>query len=252
MSRVQDKVAEVTFHRRLLRSILQREFKRIRSYLKIYRSVRLIFTGANMILDAGCGTGTFGRILSGEGHIVVGLDICRDLVKLSKSLSHGREFMPVVGDLERMPFREGCFDVCVCVFVLHHFPSISGVCSELSNVVKKKGRMLIVDTNGSNPYLKLSRRIGSLFGVWLEKIGRASRNERSHDHSTYIKSLQETGFRNVSLKSGYIGSPETEYKVNTSLFTYVISIIDRIIFKITWKILPQPLNGHFLIISAQK
>ena len=248
----QDKVAEITFHKLSLRDILQSEPEKTVNYQRIYRSVRSIFAGSNIILDAGCGTGTFARIMSKEGYIIVGLDICKDLVRFSKSINNTEGFMPVVGDLERMPFREGCFDSCICIFVLHHFPSIKGVCSELYRVVKNKGRVLVIDTNGSNPYLKLSRRIAGLFKVLLEKIGRASKNERSHNHSTYIKRLSENGFRNIHLRSGFMASMRIKRRSCASLLIFIISIIESIIFKVTWKTLPQPLNGHFLIISAQK
>jgi len=205
-------------------------------------------------LDAGCGFGRFGRMLASEGYDVVGLDISRSLVKLSKSLSQNLNFMAVVGDLERMPFRENCFDVCVCIFVLHHFTKISRVCSEFSRVLRGNCEILLVDTNGSNPYIRISRKLGSSVGTFLEKIGRASRNEGSHTHLVYLSELENVGFKTIDVRSHYLQtfSQIGHMKSVSAFFVYSLTIFERIIFKITWKTMPQPLSGHCLIIRALK
>jgi SAM-dependent methyltransferase len=69
------------------------------------------------ILDVGCGTGEFTRVLREESAAtVVGLDVDRSL--LSRVETDGR----VLGDATRLPFREGAFDLVVCQALLVNLP----------------------------------------------------------------------------------------------------------------------------------
>ncbi|MFW6092110.1 MAG: class I SAM-dependent methyltransferase, partial [Actinomycetota bacterium] len=66
----------------------------------------------DLVLDAGCGTGRFSVELARAGAHVVGLDIDMDMLVLATKRLAG----PVVaGDIERLPVRDGVFDVAAAV-----------------------------------------------------------------------------------------------------------------------------------------
>ena len=250
---VQNKKAEIRFHEKLSLRMISDENLHQNENDRIRELTTQDFKHIKMMLDAGCGTGSFGEMLASEGHEVVGLDISRGLISITKKHpSHSQNFMPIVGDLDRMPFKEGCFDMCISFFVLHHFPDIATVCSEFSRTLRNGGKILLIDTNGSNPYIKLTRSLAKHFGALLEKIGRATRNEGAHMHTTYIKKLSEVGFEDITVESNCLGA--YPYKSTTTnvltCFIYTIAVIEGAILNIIWKTLPQPLRGHLLLIRG--
>lgn len=67
------------------------------------------------VLDAGAGTGVAGDALGRRGaRTVVALDLARAMLPRPPALS-------VVGDLTRLPFAGGTFDLAVAAFSLNHF-----------------------------------------------------------------------------------------------------------------------------------
>lgn len=67
------------------------------------------------ILDAGCGTGLFGKKLAALGK-VTGVDISPVALRYAKK----RGLSVVRASVEHLPFRDHSFDVITCVDVLYH------------------------------------------------------------------------------------------------------------------------------------
>jgi SAM-dependent methyltransferase len=87
---------------------------------------------SGLFLDYGCGTGIVSRILKAEGHEVVGLDISRGVVTITKNLG-----VPVVvGDVLHLPFKEKTFTVVCVAGVLHHILDLKGAFGELDRCTK--------------------------------------------------------------------------------------------------------------------
>ena len=61
------------------------------------------------LLDAGCGSGLFAELAAQGGADVIGLDAAPGLVEYARRRRPAASY--VVGDLERMPFGDGAFDV---------------------------------------------------------------------------------------------------------------------------------------------
>jgi 2-polyprenyl-6-hydroxyphenyl methylase/3-demethylubiquinone-9 3-methyltransferase len=110
------------------------------------------------VLDAGCGGGLVARTLVEAGAVVVGVD--RSLGSLgvarratgspgagaagvpqaASSLGPGA-FHPVRGQLERLPFADGAFDVVVAADVLEHVPDLPAAVGELTRVLAPGGSL---------------------------------------------------------------------------------------------------------------
>ena len=90
------------------------------------------------ILDAGCGVGAFSEPLT-AANTVYGVDFS------AKSLAFAaqRGLKTVVGDLTALPFKDGHFDVVLCIGVIQLIPDYRPVVRELSRVTKPGGIMLI-------------------------------------------------------------------------------------------------------------
>ena len=73
-----------------------------------------------LALDAGCGVGVYSSMLANKGYTVVGLDASFGMLKKAKSLVKGDNVFLVRGSITRLPFRQGEFDLILCVDTLHH------------------------------------------------------------------------------------------------------------------------------------
>lgn len=98
-------------------------------------------------LDAGCGAGTYSRMLSARGFDVVGADY--SLPTLLKAKRRGRgsiEF--AVADVRHLPFREASFDGALCFGVMQALSRSDEAVGALAAVVKPGGEVWIDALNG--------------------------------------------------------------------------------------------------------
>ena len=96
------------------------------------------------ILDLGCGNGRVYELLKDKGIEYYGLDISEELIKKAKrSIAKGHF---IVGDLLHTPYKDGEFDIVLCVATLHHIPSKEArekAIKEIYRVTKPGGHILL-------------------------------------------------------------------------------------------------------------
>jgi demethylmenaquinone methyltransferase/2-methoxy-6-polyprenyl-1,4-benzoquinol methylase len=103
------------------------------------------------VLDVATGTGMVAFALAGRGAQVVGLDQSEDMLgrargKLAGAPDTVRERVEfVVGQAERLPFRDGEFDALTFTYLLRYVDNVAATLSELSRVVKPGGRIGMVE-----------------------------------------------------------------------------------------------------------
>jgi len=90
------------------------------------------------VLDAGCGTGRYSRLLAGRGaREVVGID------RSPAMLAHAcPELRGIRGRLSALPFTDGSFDLIVSGLVLPDIADLEPVVAEWSRVLKTGGAVL--------------------------------------------------------------------------------------------------------------
>jgi len=213
-----------------------------------------------LILDAGCGPGTSGIILAEMGGAVIGIDISPLAVELAKdrAMRKGVQFSAVLGDLEKLPARNGSFDMCLCVWVLHHFPNIRPPLSELARVLKPGGRILILEPNESNPAVRVSRLVEAFAQRTILRAGWDTPNRSTHLHSHYVAVLANLGFTDIRINSCFGGEMlPLPVKPRSERSSGVIPVILRLAFRIRTlcfmvavKVLRPPLNGPELLVAA--
>lgn len=96
-----------------------------------------IFSGCSTILDVGCGTGWFCKVLkeSYPNSEILGIDI-----------NDGRKFKDFdfhIADITKIPFKNEKFDGVACKAVLEHIPNSLSAIKEMNRILKKNGKIFI-------------------------------------------------------------------------------------------------------------
>ena len=106
---------------------------------------------AALMLDAGCGPNPALALLLARrpGVRVIALDIGEGTIRLARRVagSRGLSLLGVVGDVERLPFRTGCFGVVVCDDTIEHLPDDAAGVEELARVLAPDGTAVAVSPN---------------------------------------------------------------------------------------------------------
>jgi len=199
------------------------------------------FSLGSLILDAACGDGYWGRVFTSRGCRTIGLDISTDsLVRVRARSLAGQEF--VVGNLlERLLFPKEYFDGIVCGGILHHLPSVSDieiVLNNLSPCLKRNGKLIIVEPNGSNPIMKISRFLGRFLVKIYPFV--ATANETVHTVKAYKTTFGSCNFR-VIVSEQYRHDPNGKMKIH-NLFSFMTES-RRKLFDLSWRILPPEFGG---------
>ncbi len=105
------------------------------------------------ILEAGCGTGEFGRLLAHVGSSVIGADISRDMINENKKRTGCMvNYTPYYTDIETLGiFLPDTFDIILCINFLHHFQNRSTVIRNFHCWLKPGGCVYIYEPNGDYP-----------------------------------------------------------------------------------------------------
>jgi len=121
-----------------------------------YRWAATVVAGRE-VLDAGCGVGYGTEMLAEAGASrVVGLDVSPEAVE-DAVFRAGAIGQFEVGDLERMPFSPGSFDVVVCFEAIEHVNRRELALDELRRVLRRDGLLILSSPNRhvylpGNPY----------------------------------------------------------------------------------------------------
>jgi SAM-dependent methyltransferase len=103
----------------------------------IVREVERLPRGARL-LDGAVGLGQLARRLRARGYDVLGIDYSFDA-----ALYATRDGVPsVVGDLTKMPFRDGAFDGMTTGETLEHLDDDASAAREIGRVVREGGRVI--------------------------------------------------------------------------------------------------------------
>jgi ubiquinone/menaquinone biosynthesis C-methylase UbiE len=117
----------------------ERRFDLICPYLKRSKSLKL--------LDVACGTGTYLEIARKFGANAVGCDISENMVRICKNKGINNVF---VNDYHTLPFKDGTFDLILCINAIHYSDNPKVAMNEIRRVLSKDGTVLFTYFNNLN------------------------------------------------------------------------------------------------------
>ena len=134
--------------------------------------------------DLGCGTGQVSELIAPHVAKVVAVDGSTDMVQAARKRLKALPQVDVRrGDMEALPIDDGQLDVAIVALVLHHVPEPARALSEVRRVLKRDGRIMIVDML-SHDRVEYQQQMGH---VWL-----------GFSEKTIKKHLEAAGFDRIA------------------------------------------------------
>jgi len=138
---------------------------------KWHRSITYELKSGNM-LDIGTATGDviFRAFEQDKIQKAFGLDLSIKMLKLAKEKLKGRPAYFLVGSAEYMPFKDDVFDNISMSLVFRHIINKDNMLKEINRVLKKKGRLIILDTTkfiGMDFFANISKTFLRPIGVLI-------------------------------------------------------------------------------------
>jgi SAM-dependent methyltransferase len=100
-------------------------------------------SGAELILDAGCGEGQCARHLAAGGSRVVGIDVTLEHLRVACARSAG-DTAYLRGSVEALPIRDGSVDAAMMVLVLEHILEWRSALAQVARVVRPGGKVALL------------------------------------------------------------------------------------------------------------
>ena len=173
------------------------EFLEMPTTLKLLGAVR-----GKKVLDWGCGTGIYAKILTKKGATVKGIDISNKEIEIAKRENPSVEFK--VANAQKLPYRNNEFDIALSALALYYTKDWNPLLKEINRVLKPNGIFVFSEGNpvtdciglrGRNTKIEIKRsyfdektkvRIpwwGNVVMPWYHKT-----------YGTIIKLLRKNGF----------------------------------------------------------
>jgi ubiquinone/menaquinone biosynthesis C-methylase UbiE len=126
------------------------------------------------VLEVGCGMGTHAALLAKAGAQLTAVDLTEKAVEMTRRRFDVFELQGRIerADAEKLPFADATFDTVWSWGVIHHSSSMETCLSEITRVLHKDGRLLLMVYY--RPSLVYYLHCGLLRGVLLGKLFRQS------------------------------------------------------------------------------
>jgi SAM-dependent methyltransferase len=165
---------------------------------KSYRKkhvLQMLGNGRGLLLDLGCGPGTFFESLRSQGYFVVGADFSHAMASLAHEAAADCAGSQVVrANALSLPFRDGSFDGLIAVGLLEYFPEDVGVLREIRRILKPGGRVVLTVRNKKC----VERRLWKIYAHVFRKSFAEKHYYREHDPKELEEVLAGNGFENIT------------------------------------------------------
>lgn len=172
-------------------------------------------------LDIACGTGDLCELLAGKypDAGIVGVDLSEPMLNAARARGLGERITLKTGDMTKLDFPDGSFDVVTGGYALRNAPDIRQTLSEIRRVLKPGGTAAFLDFSKPPPGIFQTLEIfalrfwGGLFGLVLHGNPEvysyiAASLGQYPDRPTLHKMLAESGLDVVESRTFFFGVTE--------------------------------------------
>ena len=143
-----DRIALI-YDKKRKEKLIYNDYNEVPATLSFLRNIR-----GKKILDLGCGSGIYTKILKQRGANVYGVDISPKMIELAKKNVKGVDFK--VGTVYKLPYNSETFDIVLASLVVHYFSNLNKALREIRRVLKKNGVFIF---SSDNPVLNITHRM---------------------------------------------------------------------------------------------
>ena len=135
------------------------------------------------VLDLGCGPAAIGQIFIGRSVFFFGIDVSEPmLIECKKEFKDSQQFNFYLGQIEKLPFRDGYFNVVLCLGALEYIIDTYQALQEMARVLKANGILIISMLNKNSPYRFWQNNIYNKFFNGLNRIRGLLSDYRQSSH----------------------------------------------------------------------
>ena len=158
---------------------------RLRNFARNWRAG----TGGDLWLDAGCGAGSYARLVASSGQRVAAVDYSLPSLLKARQRSKANDLVWLAGDVTALPLQTGAFDGAICFGVLQSLSEPNRAIAELSRVVRPGGEVWVDALN--------ARCLPNLASSLLAKARRQETRLRYDAPGILKRAFRTNGFRDI-------------------------------------------------------
>jgi SAM-dependent methyltransferase len=206
---------------------------RLRLFLKAWRDTPEARAVKSRWLDAGCGAGTYTRVLAADGRSVVAVDYSMPTVVKARQRVEGSAGAGwLTADVTKLPFASGSFDGAVCFGVMQALSSPNAALREFRRILQPGGTLWVDALNARclPSALAEARRV---------KEGKAA-HLRYDEPAAFKAALAQSGFDSLQLHWAPIVPGRwraLQRLVETSMFSATLNAVPPLAARLSHSIL---------------
>jgi SAM-dependent methyltransferase len=136
-----------------------------------------------------------------RGALVAGADIALATASAARGVLAAHRPAFAAGDVRRIPFRDGAFDLVYSMGTIEHFTDYRVAVAEIHRILRPGGRAIVGVPNLLDPFLR------PLMVAVLDRLGRYDYGlEKAFSHRQLARLLESAGFRVIG-RSGILFMP---------------------------------------------
>jgi SAM-dependent methyltransferase len=140
-----------------------------------------------MVLDIGCGAGSYVRLLAGLGHHVVGVDYSFPSLRRAVAADPGLKGRYLAGEAYGLPFRSASFDLVLSIGMFQALATPERALDEMVRLLKPGGILVVEALN--------ARAVASRVGRGLKRLKGRLDSVRVYNPRTVERWIAERGVR---------------------------------------------------------
>ena len=118
-------------------------------------------------LDVGCGTGyaigEAAKLVNGKGEFY-GIDLSSKIIEKAKDNYRDKSnFHFIKANVESIPLNDNFFNIIICTYSFHHYLNPDKALKEIYRLLKKGGKVYILDPTSDKWYVNVINKIIKLF-----------------------------------------------------------------------------------------
>jgi SAM-dependent methyltransferase len=167
-----------------------------------------------IVLELGCGTGTFTRELARSGADVIAIDVSAELLEIARANHSAPNVHYQTENAYALSYPDAAFDSVVGSSVLHHL-EVEEALRNIYRVLKPGGTIFFTEPNMLNPQIAVQKNV-----PWIKRKLGDSPDETAFFRWRLRCLLEQTGYRNVRIDPFDFLHPKTPVRLIDRVNTF--------------------------------